>query len=740
MKPKLNQCEENLKIDLNELSSQIVHDFYVLCRKAVVYSTTHPITVKAIEKPFLSLQKFFAFKYYFSLYLTGGKLFANNILMTDTSVVEFLKDNMQDAEVKSILIGTSVSADDLLKFVGRLSEKHPTTSPDYHVDEFLSSRKIDSILVNHKLATKMFETGLRYKSNIREDFSVRRIVANYFSGEIDQAITFLSGSFKNTHEQAEATGIDYHPDIISFILPEKFAQLQPAELIDAANNIFDEIGVTDSSATDQLARFIQAFDYHPKRDMLLQAIQHKLKDLGIDISDKQYASKNASGPNPETIGEIDRIKGAILADNEYDPEKYNVFYDAFMRLLRTRQTGKIASLAEDLVEYLAADEVNRRRHAIYLISNIIKSAINYGDHELLDVIIRKLQYLFTRGQETFEFSEITVELIRSMLALRRYEPVAGFLKVIRSGRKEKNGITVYDSITLKKIFDDLDNRELIQRIVQDLQIKGNNQFQFIREILISLHSEEAAFQLAEIVAHPDRTIRKKSLKILSELGKPAVRIFSEILRDEANFYRPEDCYELPDKKWFLVRNAIFVLGNLADPEACDALRLRLSDSDTRVRRELVRALEKIPGDDSADLLMIMCEDVDAAVREAAIIALGIMKRNDMTPFFIDLLQRQKTDIGRIINAMALTGSEDARKYLATLVENKQQLKELSSGKASVDDIYSYIIKALDKLGDDESLNRIHNTMKAEKGSHSQTGEFSLGKTAKVILNKIHPKK
>lgn len=740
MKPRIDLSERSFRTDLNELSGEIVHELYVLCRKAAIYLKDHPMVRKSISRPFLDLQKIFGFKKYFSLILTEGKLFANNILMADSSNMDYLKECMQQLDIKSILFDMSLTADDLLTFVDYFARRLPGNHPDYPLEKLLENHNINSILVNHKLSVKIFETGRRYRGNAKDDYSVRRMVADYFSGEIDLAIKILSANYTDTGAQVAATGIDFHTDIVNYILPEKFAQLQPAELMEVAEKMFDADTEEVDSAAGKLARLVRSFDYHPKRDMLLEKIKAKFESLGLKGPSMRDSLSDSGKLKLEMVQAIDRIRNNIFSEKEFDPELYARFHDAFMRLVRTRQTGKAAGVTEDLIEYLASDNNAFRRHAVYLLGNVINSIISFGDYDFFDMVIRKLQYLFTQGRETFEFSETVSELLGSMLSLRRYEPVAAFLNVLKSGRKVKAGVTIYDSIVVKKIFDDLDDHELIARMVQELQVREGDQMRFIRDILIAIQSEGVALQLSAIVAHPDRMIRQRCLKVLSELGKPAMAISSEILRDESNFYRAEGCHELPDKKWFLVRNAIFVLGNLGDPEACHALRMRLSDPDTRVRREIVRALEKIQGDDAVDLLMILAEDTDISVREMAIITLGLLKRRDLALFFIDLLSRIKTEVSRIINAIAQTGSGEARDFLVNLLENQEKLKSLSSGKASVDDIREMIIKGLEKLGDEKSLRKAEEYLTREQGEKLFSRNSGLGKTAKLILDKIQPKK
>ena len=95
MKRNINLSEANLKTDLNRLTGEIVHEFHILCRKAGIYTVDHPMVREAVSRPFLYFQKLFGFKKYFTLVLTEGRLFANNIMQADSGFIDKLKESMQ---------------------------------------------------------------------------------------------------------------------------------------------------------------------------------------------------------------------------------------------------------------------------------------------------------------------------------------------------------------------------------------------------------------------------------------------------------------------------------------------------------------------------------------------------------------------------------------------------------------------------------------------------------------------
>ena len=211
MKRTVNLGDRNLDTDLNVLTNEILHELYILWRKAGIYTVGHPLVKKASGRPFMCLQKLFGYKKYLAIMLVEGRLFINNIMMREAVNAEFLKENMHELEIKSLLIADSISSDELLLFSDRFVRRVPVTDPNHNIENFLRSHNISSVRVNSPLAEKIFNRGLRYRSDVNDDFSVRRLVTNYFAGDIDQTIEMLSRHFENTAEQAGASGKVYCP-------------------------------------------------------------------------------------------------------------------------------------------------------------------------------------------------------------------------------------------------------------------------------------------------------------------------------------------------------------------------------------------------------------------------------------------------------------------------------------------------------------------------------------------------
>ncbi|MEA3296948.1 MAG: HEAT repeat domain-containing protein, partial [candidate division Zixibacteria bacterium] len=184
------------------------------------------------------------------------------------------------------------------------------------------------------------------------------------------------------------------------------------------------------------------------------------------------------------------------------------------------------------------------------------------------------------------------------------------------------------------------------------------------------------------------------------------KVFSRIMNNDTRFEREPGRHELPENKWYIIRNSIFVLGLLKDTEGVAALRLRISDDDIRVRREIVRALEKIGGEEACDMLILMADDHDREIQESAVIAAGLVGAPDAVPLFVDVADRHPSLAVRVVLAIGNLGGDEARNYLVGLLGDDQILSAMAGGRVSTEDLKLAVIKSLGHIGDDKSIKRI----------------------------------
>jgi HEAT repeat protein len=79
---------------------------------------------------------------------------------------------------------------------------------------------------------------------------------------------------------------------------------------------------------------------------------------------------------------------------------------------------------------------------------------------------------------------------------------------------------------------------------------------------------------------------------------------------------------LDDRRWFVVRNAVQVVGETGGPDAVQHLTGALGHDHPTVRREALLALARIGGEDAGMLILSMVQDPSPEVRSAAALAMG----------------------------------------------------------------------------------------------------------------------
>jgi HEAT repeat protein len=91
---------------------------------------------------------------------------------------------------------------------------------------------------------------------------------------------------------------------------------------------------------------------------------------------------------------------------------------------------------------------------------------------------------------------------------------------------------------------------------------------------------------------------------------------------------PEIRKHLRDKRWFFVRNLVWIIGEIGDPRFVPHLGIIINHSDVRVRRETVRSIAKLQNDTTSKALLSAVDDADREVQLLAIRGLGTSRSHD----------------------------------------------------------------------------------------------------------------
>ncbi|MBU0985168.1 MAG: HEAT repeat domain-containing protein, partial [candidate division Zixibacteria bacterium] len=614
---------------------------------------------------------------------------------------------MQGLDVNSMLFDRRMNIQDFTFVVESMVNREVIYNPDTRLSEHFRNHNLDCVQVNSELALDLFEERSRYRGEIDGDYSVRRLARDQMR---DDPVS-LARLRDADQEKLLEYGIDFDCDIIQYLLPERVAELQAQDVRAALTALVEQI---DSDNLDQAARDLATGDYmalirltkyHPDHERIIA-------NIGTGQTPRPEVKDDAPDPNSAT-GRIKiqtSQKTEDLLEELFTPgrDDYDIgeFCDSFARLLKTGQQPKAREIVRQLIDFLSSVNLEYRQKALQLTGAIIDQVTSTGDRLLAEAMTDQIVARLNKKQETFEYSEIIVNLFVRSHQQRQYGLLARLTTAMAGRRAHSENVTVYDSMAIKKAFETISTSGSIDTLIKELVDAVGEDGQYIRQTLTSIGSEEVAMGLARIISHPKRSVRQVTLKILAELGKSSLHVFARILTDDAMFEREGGRYELSDERWYVIRNTIFVLGSLRDPQAVPFLRERISDTDVRVRRELIAALEKIGGEDTVDCLMVMADDPDRSIREAAIITIGLVGSPEAAPLLMDIARRHPQQAQKAVTALGKMGGGEATAFLKKLLAEPQELAELAGGMVSKDDLRVAIIKSLGQIGDRDAIDQI----------------------------------
>jgi len=159
---------------------------------------------------------------------------------------------------------------------------------------------------------------------------------------------------------------------------------------------------------------------------------------------------------------------------------------------------------------------------------------------------------------------------------------------------------------------------------------------------------------------------------------------------------------LKDKRWYLVRNIVYILGRLGKQEAVQYLGKALRHPDVRVRREALQALGFIGGSEAMQHMMDSLEDRDPKIRGIAALNLGRMGEEALAPLMERMLskefhKREVQEIRAFFKAVGMIRSSDSIPGLSSFLEGKKWF-----ARAKADEIRACAIDTLVRIGTDEA--------------------------------------
>jgi HEAT repeat protein len=224
--------------------------------------------------------------------------------------------------------------------------------------------------------------------------------------------------------------------------------------------------------------------------------------------------------------------------------------------------------------------------------------------------------------------------------------------------------------------------------------------------------------LVQILAYLGKRTGDRVMQMLcSEESASRRKFLSEILvRSGTAVLKIVHGY-LNDERWYVVRNAIAIMGEIRSQDSLAELALLLEHEDIRVRRETIRALSKIGGKRAIKILLQSAVAEDQEIRRQAILSLGAMRATAAVPTLLMLLKQKgwtERDIDLkkdTIRALGEIRNPEATPELVKILQRKRwvyrQLNEelRTAAAAALGDIADEsVIPVLEKATNDRNAN------------------------------------
>jgi len=174
---------------------------------------------------------------------------------------------------------------------------------------------------------------------------------------------------------------------------------------------------------------------------------------------------------------------------------------------------------------------------------------------------------------------------------------------------------------------------------------------------------------------------------LSKVGRDSIELMAPFLKD---------------KRWYLVRNIVYIFGRIGRKEAVPLIGKALQHGDVRVRREALQALGLIGGSEAMRYMIRSLEDEDVKIRGNAALNLGRMGEKAVAPLTERMLskefyKKELQEIKAFFKAIGMIRSNHSIPLLYSLLEGRKWF-----GRAKADEIRACAIETLVRIGTQEA--------------------------------------
>jgi hypothetical protein len=187
----------DLKINLKDLSENILRELYLAEKKLSFYTKNHPAIEKTLEKPFYLLNSFFQIKNSLVLKIEGRKIWVCGILIPDSIATRALVSDFSVFNIQNIVILPQVTISELYIFLNRLQEKIALNKNNLDMPKYFKEQKVNTILANTSIEEELFFM-VTESEETRDKYQAARVIKKVLTGNPALIAEMAWSSFDQT--------------------------------------------------------------------------------------------------------------------------------------------------------------------------------------------------------------------------------------------------------------------------------------------------------------------------------------------------------------------------------------------------------------------------------------------------------------------------------------------------------------------------------------------------------------
>ncbi len=380
-----------------------------------------------------------------------------------------------------------------------------------------------------------------------------------------------------------------------------------------------------------------------------------------------------------------------------------------------KDIDRIKELGPDLAAKKRGDEIHRLLKTLLMV-------LKRGDVEVKVAITGFFPQFYALVKESGKFKGVDLFFCQKLIGRLKREPE----EIVR------NSILACLGVILKREILG-DNLNTAARAMLTLSKMGSLEALIQQSDVVG--SQEVGDHLTAALGDEDDARRDEALIVLKILGKSVLesvlftlereenptmrRALMAVLKSMGSDVTGEITRRLADRRWYVVRSALYVLGEMGDGSVSpNLLTSSVYHDDIRVRKEAIKTLGKLKAKGAVKMLCELLEEKDEEIRVLVLRSLGEARDKMAVPHILLLLQKKrlkgpKSELIRqtAIATLGRIGDPEAIPVLLDLLRSKGLFKKTgeTTRKSIVDalgtfkepELESVLQSVLEKDADDD---------------------------------------